>query len=235
MILPLTVDASDVHRRRIWESWDQRDGRCGHWPGILEVGAAIRAADLANLHSYRRPAPLQTKVEQHGQLSVSVTVDPEDARRAASGDRGLRLCGAPIEVGALSRRDPMCCDTRTRAAVPVAVESAGQRCGDVAVALSHEVAQPPRRQRWPSAQAVRHGACRGRASAGSVVSSSTPTCGTLTRGRALSMRSCRSSHGGSPCDRDNLRLAHLRCNQQRGNGVRRQRPTVVPYRSERQW
>lgn len=43
------------------------------------------------------------------------------------------------------------------------------------------------------------------------------------------------SHGGSPCDRDNLRLAHLRCNQQRGNGVRRQRPTVVPYRSERQW
>ena len=42
------------------------------------------------------------------------------------------------------------------------------------------------------------------------------------------------SHGGSPYARDNLRLAHLRCNQSRGNGTR-QRPVVIPYRSTRQW
>ena len=43
------------------------------------------------------------------------------------------------------------------------------------------------------------------------------------------------SRGGSPYDRDNCRLAHLRCNQRRGDGSARQRPIVVPYRSMRQW
>ena len=80
MILPLTVDDRGVHRRSSGRAGISKDGRCGHWSAILEVGAAIRAADLANLHSYRRPAPLQTKVEQHGELTVyGRLVDPEDA------------------------------------------------------------------------------------------------------------------------------------------------------------
>ena len=43
------------------------------------------------------------------------------------------------------------------------------------------------------------------------------------------------SRGGSPYDRDNCRLAHLHCNQRRGNGSARQRAIVTPYRSMRQW
>lgn len=43
------------------------------------------------------------------------------------------------------------------------------------------------------------------------------------------------SHGGSPYERSNARLAHLRCNESRGDGTRRRRPPIVPYRSTRQW
>jgi 5-methylcytosine-specific restriction endonuclease McrA len=42
------------------------------------------------------------------------------------------------------------------------------------------------------------------------------------------------SKGGSPLARDNVRLAHRRCNAVRGDG-RRQRAVVVPYVTSRQW
>jgi 5-methylcytosine-specific restriction endonuclease McrA len=42
------------------------------------------------------------------------------------------------------------------------------------------------------------------------------------------------SKGGSPYERDNVRLAHRRCNARRGNGTR-QRAVVVPYVTARRW
>jgi 5-methylcytosine-specific restriction endonuclease McrA len=42
------------------------------------------------------------------------------------------------------------------------------------------------------------------------------------------------SKGGSPYDRSNCRLAHLRCNVRRGNGSRRH-PVIVPYVTSRRW
>lgn len=42
------------------------------------------------------------------------------------------------------------------------------------------------------------------------------------------------SKGGSPYDRSNCRLCHLRCNVLRGNGTRR-RAVVVPYVTNRRW
>jgi 5-methylcytosine-specific restriction endonuclease McrA len=42
------------------------------------------------------------------------------------------------------------------------------------------------------------------------------------------------SKGGSPYDRDNVRLCHRRCNARRGNGTR-QRAVVVPFVTPRRW
>jgi 5-methylcytosine-specific restriction endonuclease McrA len=42
------------------------------------------------------------------------------------------------------------------------------------------------------------------------------------------------SRGGNPLDRDNVRLAHRRCNRLRGNGSR-QRAAVVPFTTARRW
>jgi 5-methylcytosine-specific restriction endonuclease McrA len=42
------------------------------------------------------------------------------------------------------------------------------------------------------------------------------------------------SRGGSPFSRDNVRLAHRRCNARRGNGTR-QRAAVTPFLTSRRW
>jgi 5-methylcytosine-specific restriction endonuclease McrA len=42
------------------------------------------------------------------------------------------------------------------------------------------------------------------------------------------------SRGGNPLDRDNVRLAHRRCNRLRGNGSR-QRAVVAPFMTARRW
>jgi hypothetical protein len=42
------------------------------------------------------------------------------------------------------------------------------------------------------------------------------------------------SLGGNPLSRENARLTHRLCNQQRGNG-RRDRKPLQPYRTERTW
>ena len=84
MQLPLVVDDRGVHRRKLWEAWDYKDARCGRWSAILAVGAAIRAADLSSLHAYRRPKPLEQKIEQRGGLTITTTIDPEDQPEASA-------------------------------------------------------------------------------------------------------------------------------------------------------
>lgn len=82
MQLPLVVDDRGSHRRRLWEAWNHKDGRCGRWTAILATGAAIKAADLANLHPYALPRPLETSQEHRAGMVFSVVRDPDDTPEA---------------------------------------------------------------------------------------------------------------------------------------------------------
>lgn len=42
-------------------------------------------------------------------------------------------------------------------------------------------------------------------------------------------------HGGEVLDPDNLRAAHLRCNQRKGTRIGRHRDASVPLRTSEQW
>lgn len=80
-LLPLTVDTTGHHRRRIWEAWESNTGRTGKWGAIARLGATIRAAHLDTYTPYRRPAPIEVKyVRGTGPYAGSVRVehDPED-------------------------------------------------------------------------------------------------------------------------------------------------------------
>jgi hypothetical protein len=76
--LSLTVDARDLHRRRVWEAWTA-DGRCSRWSALHKLGVRIRACPLGEFTPYREPAPLQEKERFTGRGVGEVFVfDPED-------------------------------------------------------------------------------------------------------------------------------------------------------------
>lgn len=80
--LALTVDATGVHRRRMWEAWHATAGRAGRWGSIVKAGAKIRASNLDGFTAYRLPMPLQEQFETpNGLLGPVLTTisDPEDA------------------------------------------------------------------------------------------------------------------------------------------------------------
>lgn len=57
-LLPLVINTTGLHRRRVWEAWRVEGGRCGHWAALAGLGAQIRAADLDGFEPYRTPKPL---------------------------------------------------------------------------------------------------------------------------------------------------------------------------------
>jgi len=77
--LALVVDANGAHRRRIWEAWRNQDGRTRRWGALVGAGAVIRAAAIDDLTPYEQPKPLEVMTEDHGGLTVQVTIDPEDS------------------------------------------------------------------------------------------------------------------------------------------------------------
>lgn len=77
--LPLTVDPGNLHRRRVWEAWENTTGRAGKWGALITLGATIEAATLDSYTHYRRPAPIETRYEQVGPgMHRPVEIDPED-------------------------------------------------------------------------------------------------------------------------------------------------------------
>ena len=82
-LLALVIDTAGLHRRRVWEAWRVKGGRCGHWAALAALGAQIRAADLDSFEPYREPRPLIRKQfprpgpGNRGLYDV-VIVDPED-------------------------------------------------------------------------------------------------------------------------------------------------------------
>ena len=52
-LLTLCVDPRGLHRRRVWECWEQTDGRTGRWGALLSLGVTLRAADITTLELER--------------------------------------------------------------------------------------------------------------------------------------------------------------------------------------
>lgn len=77
--LPLTTNPGTLHRRRVWEAWENTTGRAGKWGALITLGATIEAPDLEEYKPYRRPAPMETRYEQVGRgMHRPVEIDPED-------------------------------------------------------------------------------------------------------------------------------------------------------------
>lgn len=87
ILLPLVVDTTGLHRRRLWECWTTKDGdgRTGTWGALAALGATIRA--LPNLKDHEPYAPPraveyrdETILDQHGHATLTkrVPFDPED-------------------------------------------------------------------------------------------------------------------------------------------------------------
>lgn len=93
--LPLTVDPGTLHRRRVWEAWENTTGRAGKWGAVVNLGATIEAPALEEYKHYRRPAPIETRYEQIGRgTHRPVEIDPEDdnhAQTLSAHDVGRRV------------------------------------------------------------------------------------------------------------------------------------------------
>lgn len=77
-LLPLVVEVTGVHRRRLWAAWGARNGRCGRWAPILKCGATIRIGNLDGLSEYRYPRPMEERREERGGIVFHLAIDPED-------------------------------------------------------------------------------------------------------------------------------------------------------------
>lgn len=69
-----TVQAENLHRRRVWEAWESDD----RWTALLNLGATIQAPELDDLSPYREPAPIENRMEPRGIGWATVEHDPED-------------------------------------------------------------------------------------------------------------------------------------------------------------
>lgn len=74
----LTINTDGLHRRRVWEAWDNTTGRARHWGALLDLGATIEAPALEDYEAYREPEPITVTQERQGIGWVNVEHDPED-------------------------------------------------------------------------------------------------------------------------------------------------------------
>jgi hypothetical protein len=73
----LTMNAGDLHRRRVWEALNAT-GRCGKWSALVNLGATLNAPDLDSLTPYREARPIETVYEHTGFGMRPIELDPED-------------------------------------------------------------------------------------------------------------------------------------------------------------
>jgi hypothetical protein len=82
-VLPLVCDVTGHNRRAVWNAFDTKGGRCGHWQALHRANITIRAAELYHYQQpYRRPLPVQRVQEQipgppRGEIRW-VEIDPEE-------------------------------------------------------------------------------------------------------------------------------------------------------------
>lgn len=78
MLLPLSIDPADHHRREVWNAWTST-GRTGRWAAIVKAGITIRAHRApASVEPYRLPKPFEERTETRDGTTKTVWYDPED-------------------------------------------------------------------------------------------------------------------------------------------------------------
>jgi hypothetical protein len=80
-LLPLCCDPGDKHRRKVWDAFNHRAGRCSRWSSLRALAVPIRACpNLDTLKPYRLPESIQTRREPTNQCRIyrDVVIDPED-------------------------------------------------------------------------------------------------------------------------------------------------------------
>ena len=83
-VIPLVCDPGQLHRRKVWDAYENTTGRTGRWGALVAVGATIRAPlSLDGFERYRRPKPIIHKQRQITGAPLgyieNVALDPEDA------------------------------------------------------------------------------------------------------------------------------------------------------------
>ncbi|KRE79919.1 hypothetical protein [Arthrobacter sp. Soil763] len=82
-LIGLSIDATGLHRRRVWEAWNTTEGRGGKWRALWKLGATIEAPELGQGRAYREPKPMETRAERANFGVRQFPYDPEDdAHRA---------------------------------------------------------------------------------------------------------------------------------------------------------
>lgn len=77
-LIGLTVNTTGLHRRRVWEAWENTTGRAGHWRELWKLGATIEAPALEEVTTYTEPKPMEVHSERKGFGIVQFDHDPED-------------------------------------------------------------------------------------------------------------------------------------------------------------
>lgn len=78
-LIGLTIDATGLHRRRVWEAWKNTTGRAGQWRELWKLGATIHAPALEDAKPYAEPKPMEVRAERAGYGIRQFDYDPEDA------------------------------------------------------------------------------------------------------------------------------------------------------------
>lgn len=103
-LIGLSINASGLHRRRVWEAWNNNTSRGGRWRELWNLGATIEAPALDDAKPYREPAPMETRAEHTGTGIRQYAHDPEDDNHA--GDRNqLRNTAAEAGITAIDYDD----------------------------------------------------------------------------------------------------------------------------------
>lgn len=84
-MLGLVVDADGLHRRRVWEAWNDPD----RWTALLTLGATIATVDLEDYEHYPEPRPMEHKTVRSGIGWRQIEVDPEDPDTGDDTDEDL--------------------------------------------------------------------------------------------------------------------------------------------------
>lgn len=104
-LIGLTVDTTGMHRRRVWEAWENTTGRAGRWRELWKLGATIAAPELDQAKAYREPKPMETRAERTTLGVRQYAHDPEDDAHKAERDQLQRTAlGAGIQL--LDYADP---------------------------------------------------------------------------------------------------------------------------------
>jgi hypothetical protein len=82
-LIPLCVDVTGQHRRRLWDAWHSTESRCGRWGSLAALGVKIRAASNPEALQLFPPPQLPGVAFVPGPSGTTVEpFDPEDLDQA---------------------------------------------------------------------------------------------------------------------------------------------------------